>query len=127
MHFHPRWSGPIGGFGHIGYHIGEGRYEGVGQQRTRQEIRTVQKAKPHHRVSPKTTKTLEQAHKQSMQRSKDAQSLGGSEDQEGPKSETLADDEANPDVEKGPKKVAAKQNKAQSKGIEIKDEAVASS
>jgi hypothetical protein len=54
--------------------------------------------------------------------------LGGSQDQEGPKSETLAnDDKAKHCTERGPKEVAEKRNMAQGKEIEIRAEAVASS
>jgi hypothetical protein len=63
-----------------------------------------------------------------VQRSEDARSLGGSQDQEGPKSETLAnDDKAKHCTERGPKEVAEKRNMAQGKEIEIRAEAVASS
>jgi hypothetical protein len=53
---------------------------------------------------------------------------GGSQDQEGPKSETSAnDDEAKHSTEKDLEEVAAKQNKAQGEETVIKAKAVASS
>jgi hypothetical protein len=52
---------------------------------------------------------------------------GGSQGQEGPKSETLANDnEAKHSTEKGPEEVVAKQNKAQDEETKIKANAVAS-
>jgi hypothetical protein len=51
----------------------------------------------------------------------------GNQDQTGPRSGTSADDEAKPDMEKGPEKVAAKQNKAQDEETKIRTESVASS
>jgi hypothetical protein len=54
-----------------------------------------------------------------------ADESGGNQDQTGPRSGTSVDNEAKPDMEKGLEKVAAKQNKAQAEGIEIKVEAMA--
>jgi hypothetical protein len=51
---------------------------------------------------------------------------GGNQDQIGPRSGTLADDEAKHDTEKGPEEVAVKQNKAQGEEIEIRADVVAS-
>jgi hypothetical protein len=52
----------------------------------------------------------------------------GTQDQEGPKSETLAnDDEAKHSTEKGPEEIAVKQNRAQGEKTEIRAKAVASS
>jgi hypothetical protein len=59
MHFHLRWSGPVGGFDHGGYHIGEDRYGSLGQQQdkrgSRQENWIVQNTKLDHPISLKTT------------------------------------------------------------------------
>jgi hypothetical protein len=52
---------------------------------------------------------------------------GGNQDQTRPRSGTSADDDAKPDVEKGPEKGAAKQNNAQDEETEIRAKAVASS
>jgi hypothetical protein len=52
----------------------------------------------------------------------------GSQNQEGPKSETLANDnEVKLDTEKGPEVVATKENMTQDEETEIRAEAVASS
>jgi hypothetical protein len=52
----------------------------------------------------------------------------GSQNQEGPKSETLANDnEVKLDTEKGPEVVATKENTTQDEETEIRAEAVASS
>jgi hypothetical protein len=52
----------------------------------------------------------------------------GTQDQEGPKCETLAnDDEAKHSTEKGPEEIAVKQNRAQGEKTEIRAKAVASS
>jgi hypothetical protein len=56
-----------------------------------------------------------------------ADESGGNQDQTWPRSGTSTDDEAKPNVEKGPEKVAAKQNKTQGKQIEIRAKVVASS
>jgi hypothetical protein len=56
-----------------------------------------------------------------------ADGLGGNQDLIGPRSETLADDEAKHSMEKGPEEVAEKQNKAQGEETDIRVEAVASS
>jgi hypothetical protein len=56
-----------------------------------------------------------------------ADESGGNQDQTWLRSGTSTDDEAKPDVEKGPEKVAAKQNKTQGKWTEIRAKAVASS
>jgi hypothetical protein len=77
MHFHLGWSGPAGGFGHEGYHIGDGRDGGVGQQQTRQKNRIVRNAKPDHPVSLKTTEAPGQPHKQLVWKSEDSWSSGG--------------------------------------------------
>jgi hypothetical protein len=54
--------------------------------------------------------------------------FGGSQDQEGSKSETLTnDDEAKHSMERGPEEVVEKQNKAQGEETEIRAEAGASS
>jgi hypothetical protein len=53
--------------------------------------------------------------------------IGGNQDQTGLKSETLVDDEAKHDTEKGPEEVAVKQNKAQGEETDIRAEAMASS
>jgi hypothetical protein len=53
--------------------------------------------------------------------------LGGNQDQTGPRSRTLVDDEAKPDVEKDLEKVTTKQNKTQGKATEVKIEVVATS
>jgi hypothetical protein len=53
MHFHPRWSGPPGGFGHGGYHARDGCYRGVSQQQNGKENRMVQNPAPDGPVSPK--------------------------------------------------------------------------
>jgi hypothetical protein len=132
MHYHPGWSGPAEGFSHEGYYTGDGCYGSIGHQQgrksQRQKNQIVQNSKPNHPVSPKTTETLEQPHKQSVQRLLDAQSLGGSQDQDGPKSGTLANDnKAKHSMKKVPVEVAAKQNKAQGKEIGIRAEAVVSS
>jgi hypothetical protein len=34
-HFHPRWSGPVEGFGHGGYYTGDGYYGSIGHQQGR--------------------------------------------------------------------------------------------
>jgi hypothetical protein len=52
---------------------------------------------------------------------------GGNQDQIGPRSGTSIEDEVKTDMEKGPEEVAAKQNKAQGKEIDIRAKAVASS
>jgi hypothetical protein len=52
---------------------------------------------------------------------------GGNQDQTGPRSKALVDDEAKHYMEKGPEEVAENKNKAQGKGIEIRAEAVDSS
>jgi hypothetical protein len=128
MHFHLGWPGPAGGFGHIGCHTGDDNYGGVSQRQTRQANRTVQNAKSEHPVPSKTTEALEHPHKQSVWGSKDPQRSGGSQDQEGPKSDTLAnDDEAKHSTKKGTKEVALKQNKAQGEETEIRAEVVPSS
>jgi hypothetical protein len=51
----------------------------------------------------------------------------GNRDQTGPRSGTSADDEVKHDMEKGPKEIAAKQNKAQGEEIDIRAEVVNSS
>jgi hypothetical protein len=59
--------------------------------------------------------------------SEDARRSGDSQDQEGLKSETSAnDDEAKHSTEKGHEEVAAKQNKTQGEETNIKADAVAS-
>jgi hypothetical protein len=50
----------------------------------------------------------------------------GNQDQTGPRSGASTDNKAKPDVEKGPQKVAAKHNKTQGDGTEIRAKAVAS-
>jgi hypothetical protein len=52
---------------------------------------------------------------------------GGNQGQTGLRSETLANDEAKPNTEKGPEEVAAEQNRAQGEKTEVKAEAGASS
>jgi hypothetical protein len=68
MHFHSGWSKPTQGFDHGGYHAGDGRYRGFGQQQDRrshrQENRTIQNPKPVGLVSLKTAKAPDQSHKQ---------------------------------------------------------------
>jgi hypothetical protein len=128
MQFHLGWLGPAGGFCHRGYHIGDGHYRGVVQQQIRQKNQTIWNAKPDHPVSPKTIETPEQPHKQSVQRMEDARSFGGSQDQEGPKSETLAnDDKAKHNKEIGLDKVAEKYYKAQGEETHIRAKTVANS
>jgi hypothetical protein len=64
MHFHPGWSGPSEGFGHICYNIGDNRYGSAGHQQDRrtlrQENRMVQNPKPEGPISPKTATTPDQ-------------------------------------------------------------------
>jgi hypothetical protein len=63
-----------------------------------------------------------------VQKSEDAWSSRGSQNQEGPKSETSANDnEAKPNVEKGLEVVATKQTNAQDEETEVRTEVVASS
>jgi hypothetical protein len=59
--------------------------------------------------------------------SEDAWRSGGNQDQTGLRSETLADDQAKHDTEKGSKEVATKQNKAQGEETDMRAETVASS
>jgi hypothetical protein len=50
----------------------------------------------------------------------------GNQDQTAPRSGTSTDDKAKPDVEKGPEKVAANQNRAQGEETDIRAEATTS-
>jgi hypothetical protein len=131
MHFHPRWSGPVEGFGHGGCYIREDRYGSVGHQQDRKASRqknwTVRNTKSGHPIPPKTTEAPGQPHKQSVRGSEDAQRSGGNQDQIGLRSKTSTNDKAKHNTEKGPEKVAAKQNKAQGEETEIRAKAVASS
>jgi hypothetical protein len=51
---------------------------------------------------------------------------GDNQDQTRPRSETLDNDEAKHDTEKGPEEVASKQNKAQGEETEIRGDVMAS-
>jgi hypothetical protein len=101
MHFHPRWSEPTEGFGHGGYYIGDGHYGYVSHQQDRRASRqknwTVQNAKLDHPVSPKIEAALGRWHNES----------GSSQGKTGPRSESSANDEAKPNVERSRSEVIA--------------------
>jgi hypothetical protein len=68
-----------------------------------------------------------QQHKQWMPKAVSyADGSGGNQDQTGPRSETLPNDEAKHRTEKGTEEVAVKQNKAQGEDAEIRANTVAS-
>jgi hypothetical protein len=116
MHFHLGWLGPAEGFGHGDYYTGDGRYGSVGHQQDRKAPRqknwTIQNAKPDHTVSPKATVAFGQQHKQWVPEAiSSADESGGNQDQTGLRSETLAIDEAKPNMEKGLEKVVVEQDR----------------
>jgi hypothetical protein len=130
MHFHPRWSGPTHGFSHIGYYTGDSHYGHVGHQQGRkasgQENQTVRNAKSDHPVSQEAAAPGHQQEQEAPN--------GSSVDQQriiqgkiGPRSETSTDDEAKPDVERGPEEVAAEQDKVPGAKTEARTEAGTSS
>jgi hypothetical protein len=111
MNFHPRWSRPVGGFDHGGYHTGDDRYIGFDQQQDMrshsQENWTVQNPKSDQPISLKKSEAPRQPHRQLVRKSKSStESSGNGQEKEGPRDETSANDRAEQNMEKGPKKTA---------------------
>jgi hypothetical protein len=99
----------------------------VGRHSSKTEKRIVRIARPDHPVSPKAKSASGQQHKQWVSKVvSSADGSGGNQDQTGPRSETLTNDEAKHNTEKGPEEIAEKQNKAPGEQIEIKAKVVAS-
>jgi hypothetical protein len=113
MHYHPGLSGPAEGFVHGGYYTGTGHYGSVGHQQDKrapsQENQMDRNTKPNGLVSLKIAAALGQQCKQWVP--KDGPFADGSRGNQGqsrPRGETLANDGAKHDTEKGPEGVVAK-------------------
>jgi hypothetical protein len=98
MHFHPRWSGPVEGFSHEGYYVGDGHYRYISHYQDMralgQENQIVQNAKPNHLVSSKTAAALGLRHEREV--SKDGPSIdrpGSSQGRIGLRGESSANDQ----------------------------------
>jgi hypothetical protein len=131
MHFHSRWSRPTQGFGHGGYYIGDGRYRHVGHQQGRkasgQENWTVRNAKSDHPVSQKAAVAPSHQQEQVTPNGSSVNQQGSIQGKAGPRSETLADDEAKPNSEKNPEEATAEQSKVSGAKTKTRTEAGANS
>jgi hypothetical protein len=132
MHFHLGWSGPIDGFGHGGYYAGDGHYGHVSYQQDRratwQENRTVLNAKLNHLVSLKMASDLGHWNEQkALKYGSSTDESGSNQGQTRPRSETSANDEAKPDMEKSLEEVAPEQNRVLEVKAKIRKEAETSS
>jgi hypothetical protein len=108
MHFHLGWSRPAQGFGHGGYYAGDGSYGHIGHQQDRkasgQENQTVQNAKLDHLVSDEAG-AVAPSHRQEQEAPKDGSSIHqqrGIQKKAEPESESSANSEAKPDVDRVP-------------------------
>jgi hypothetical protein len=116
MPFHLGWSGPAEGFVYGGYYAGDDRYGYVGHQQDngilRQENQMVRNPKPNGLVFLEAATTPGLWHEQEVL--KDGPSADQPESNQGrtgPRSESLTDGKAKPDVEKSSEEVAAEQNR----------------
>jgi hypothetical protein len=123
MHFYSEWSGPTEGFGHGGYYAGDGHYGYVGHQQVKrtsgQENQTIQNAKPDHSVSLKIVAIPGHWHeKKAPKEGSSTNDPGSSRGRTWLRSETLADNEAKPNMEKSLEEVAVEQDRI----LEAKEE-----
>jgi hypothetical protein len=115
-HQNSEWSGATQGFVHGGYYAGDGHYEHVDHQQDiralGQENWTVRNAKPDHSVSQEIRTTPGHQHERGvLKNGSSAGQSGSSQEKTGPRSESLPNDEAKPNMERSPKEVAARENK----------------
>jgi hypothetical protein len=115
MHFHPRWSGHVSGFGHGGYYARDGCYGHVGHQQGRrasgQENRIARNAKLDYQVSQEAATTLCCQQEQRAPNEPHVDQLKDSQEKIGSGSESSANGEVKPDTEKNPEEAAAEQGR----------------
>jgi hypothetical protein len=132
MPFHLGWLAPIEGFGYRGYYIGDGHYGHVDLQQDsripRQENRMVRNTKPDGPVSQEVAAPPGHQHEQeALKDGPSADQPKTSQGRTGPRSESLANGEVKPDMEKSSEEVAAEQNRVPEAKAETRKEAETSS